>query len=171
MRGPSAQDICPIEPNNKLLEYCSMRTGVMSPAGADTLRILVVDDEASILRFAERALSKAGYEVVVASDGLEALRLVETQPRPFDLFVIDILMPQMRGDELARQLRQRDPDVKVLYVTGYSDRLFENRKTLWEHEAFVEKPVAVKGLEEAVSLLLFGHINRPDAGKSSEKAA
>ena len=73
-------------------------------------------------------------------------------------------MPQMRGDELARQLRQRNLDVKVLFFTGYSDHLFAERAVLWQNEAFVEKPVSLKGLQEAVSLLLFGHINGPDAG-------
>jgi DNA-binding NarL/FixJ family response regulator len=66
-------------------------------------------------------------------------------------------MPQMRGDELARHLRQMDPDVKVLYFTGDSDRLFKETMTLWEHEAFVDKPVSGTGLLEAVSLLFFGH--------------
>jgi CheY-like chemotaxis protein len=134
---------------------------------SDTLRVLVVDDEASVRWFTERALRGAGYEIVVASDGPEALRLVEAQRRPFDLCVVDLMMPQMRGDELARQLRQRDPDVKVLYFTGFSDRLFENRKTLWKHEAFIEKPVTVNGLLEAASLLLFGHTDGPVAGPSS----
>ena len=133
----------------------------------DTIRVLVVDDEESIRRFAERTLVGAGYEVVLASDGPEALRLVEAQRRPFDLFVVDVVMPQMRGDELGRQLRQRDLDTKVLYFTGFSDRLFEDRKTLWEHEAFIEKPVTVKGLLEAVSLLLFGHTDGPAAGRRS----
>jgi CheY-like chemotaxis protein len=94
--------------------------------------------------------------VVVASDGPEALRIVKAQ-RPFDGFVVDEQMPQMRGDELGRQLRQMDPDVRVLYFTGYSDRLFEEKMRLWEHEAFIDKPVSGKGLLEAVSLLLFGH--------------
>jgi two-component system, cell cycle sensor histidine kinase and response regulator CckA len=133
----------------------------------DTLRVLVVDDEMPIRAFAERVLSGAGYEVVVASDGPEALRLVDAQQRPFDLFVSDLMMPQMRGDELGRRLRQRDPDVKVLYLTGYSGLLFEARKVLWEHEAFVEEPVTVKGLLEAVSLLLFGHPHGPVAGRRS----
>jgi len=120
------------------------------------IRVLVVDDESSVLTFAQQVLADAGYDVVVAPDGPEALRLVDAQRRPFDLFVLDVLMPQMRGDELGRQLRQRNPDVKVLYFTGYSDRLFEGRPTLWEHEAFVDKPVTVDGLLEAVSLLLHG---------------
>ena len=61
-------------------------------------------------------------------------------------FVIDLMMPKMRGDEFARQLRRADPDVKVLYFTGYSNRLFKEEPTLWEHEAFVEKPVNMTGL-------------------------
>jgi len=121
---------------------------------SEPLRVLVVDDELAVRAFAERALRSAGYDVVVAGDGPEALRLVEAQHRPFDLCVLDLLMPQMRGDELGRQLRQRDPDVKVLYFTGYADRLFEDRTTLWEHEAFLEKPVTINGLLEALSLLL-----------------
>jgi CheY-like chemotaxis protein len=130
-------------------------------------RVLVVDDEALNLTFAGGALAGAGYEVVVASDGPRALRLVAAQRRPFDVFVIDILMPEMRGDELGRRLRQREPDANVLYFTGDSDRIFEDRKTLGAHEAFIEKPVTAKGLLEAVSLLLFGHTDGPVAGRSS----
>ena len=120
-------------------------------------RVLVVDDEASNLTFVERVLSSEGYDVIGASDGPEALRVVERE-RPFDLFLLDVVMPQMQGDELARQIRQSNPDAKILYFTGYADRLFESRHQLWEHEAFIEKPVSVTGLLEAVSLMLTGRI-------------
>ena len=123
-------------------------------------RVLVVDDEESVRTLAERILRGAGYDVVLASDGPEALRIAEKQG-PFDVFVIDILMPRMNGNELAGQLRRRDPDVKVLYFTAYSDRLFSEHGTLWEHEAFIEKPVTAKGLLEAVSMLLFEHTHGP----------
>ena len=102
------------------------------------LTILVVDDEESIRTFAEHALLDAGYNVVVASNGPDALRLIDTGA-PVDLFVLDEVMPQMRGDELARLLRQRNLDVRVLFLTGYSDRLFAERAVLWQNEAFVEK--------------------------------
>lgn len=134
--------------------------------GPDLLRVLVVDDEVSVRGFAELVLRGAGYTVMVASDGPEALRLVEGRHQPFDLFVVDVVMPEMRGVELARRLRQRDLDVKILFFTGYADQLFEERETLWEHEAFIEKPVTVQGLREAVSLLLFGHTDGP-AGEPS----
>jgi two-component system cell cycle sensor histidine kinase/response regulator CckA len=138
----------------------------LAPA-PERLRVLVVDDEASIRAFVERALRSGGYDVEVASDGPEALRLVEAQYPPFDLFVVDVMMPQMRGDELARQLRQRDLGVKVLYFTGYSDNLFASRQPLWQDEAFLEKPAGIDELLEAVSLLLFGHTDGPAADRSS----
>src|SRR5579864_5845928 len=116
------------------------------------LKILVVDDDEAIRRFARRALGEAGYDVAVASGGAEALALVEAQSR-FDLLVIDLMMPQMRGDELARRLHRRDPQARMLYFTGFSDHLFEERTALADHEAFVEKPASISGLLEAVSLM------------------
>jgi CheY-like chemotaxis protein len=123
-------------------------------------RVLVVDDEGAIRRFVERVLRDAGYDVVMAGDGWEAMRTVERE-HPFDVFVLDLMMPEMRGDELARQLWRGNPDVKVLYFTGFSDRLFAEKFTLGENEAFIDKPVSIKGLREAVSLLLYGHIHGP----------
>jgi DNA-binding NarL/FixJ family response regulator len=79
----------------------------------------------------------------------------------FDLFVIDLMMPQMRGDELARQLHRRDRQARALYFTGFSDHLFEERAALADHEAFVEKPASINGLLEAVSLMLGGHPHGP----------
>jgi two-component system, cell cycle sensor histidine kinase and response regulator CckA len=119
-------------------------------------RVLVVDDEESIRTFASRALRDAGYDVAMASDGPDALAIVE-QSGSFDLYIIDLMMPQMRGDEVARLLRRADPGVKILYFTGYSDSLFNEKKVLWQNEAFVDKPVSLKGLLEAASLSLFGH--------------
>ena len=135
----------------------------MSSLDLDPYRVLVVDDEECVRMFAERALCQAGYEVVVAPNGPAALRLVDTAVR-FDLFVLDVQMPQMRGDELARELRQRNLDAKVLFCTGDSERLLAERRVLSQNEAFVEKPVSLKALRDAVSLLLFGHSHGPSAG-------
>ena len=123
-------------------------------------RVLVVDDEESVRRVAALGLRHAGYDVTVASDGAEALEVVAQQP-PFDVFVVDVIMPHMSGQELARRLRLDNPDVKVLYFTGYAERLFEEKQTLWENEAFVEKPVTFEALGEAVSLLLYDHTRGP----------
>ncbi|HXD73434.1 MAG TPA: response regulator [Vicinamibacterales bacterium] len=125
-------------------------------------RVLVADDEEGIRLLMARALRSAGYEVVTTSDGEEALQIAEEQG-PFDVFLLDVRMPEMTGDEVATELRRRDPDSKILYFTGFVDQLFTQKADLWEHEAFLEKPARPTALLEAVSLLLFGHIKGPGA--------
>jgi two-component system cell cycle sensor histidine kinase/response regulator CckA len=124
------------------------------------LRVLVVDDEELVRKFVERVMRDAGYETATASDGPEALEIA-AKLETVDILVTDVMMPQMTGDELARRIRQSTPEIKVLYLTGFSDRLFKEKVTLWADEAFLDKPCSVKGLLEAVSLLLFGRFERP----------
>ena len=119
--------------------------------------VLVVDDEELVRKFVERVMREAGYQTATAADGPEALEVAATL-ETFDILVTDVMMPQMTGDELARRFRVSTPGVKVLYLTGFSDRLFKEKVTLWADEAFLDKPCSVKGLLEAVSLLLFGRI-------------
>ena len=126
-------------------------------APKEPARVLVVDDEEPVRRFVERVLHDAGYETAVAGDGSEAIQ-VAAKFSGIDVLVTDVMMPNMLGDELARRLRQNEPDLKVLYLTGYSDRLFKEKVTLWEAEAFLDKPCSVAGLRQAVSLLLYGHV-------------
>jgi two-component system cell cycle sensor histidine kinase/response regulator CckA len=121
------------------------------------LRVLVVDDEEPVRKFVERVLRDAGYEITAAADGPQAIALAE-QIDGLGILVTDVMMPQMAGDELARRLRQRQPSLKVLYLTGSSDRLFKEKSTLWQDEAFLDKPCSVKGLLQAVSLLTVGRI-------------
>jgi len=70
----------------------------------------------------DKALRAAGYEPHTATSGPEALRLIDRHGRPFDAFVIDVLMPQMSGTELAQQIRRANPSAKILYFTGFVDR-------------------------------------------------
>jgi CheY-like chemotaxis protein len=124
-------------------------------------RVLVVDDEESVRRYVVHVLTAAGYQVSAASNGAEALEAFKKAD--FDALVTDVMMPGITGDELARQLRQSERGLKVLYLTGYSDRLFKEKVALWADEAFLEKPFTTKGLREALSLLVFGHFetNKP----------
>jgi two-component system cell cycle sensor histidine kinase/response regulator CckA len=121
---------------------------------------LVVDDEDSVRRFVERVLQEAGYTTSTASDGPEAIEVASTL-ETFDILVTDVMMPQMTGDELARRLRASRPSLKILYLTGFSDRLFKEKVTLWADEAFLDKPCSIRGLLEAVSLLVSGRVELP----------
>ena len=124
------------------------------------LRVLVVDDEEPVRKFVDRVLKDAGYETMTAVDGTDAIETA-TKTGAFDILVTDVMMPQMTGDELARRLRVGRPSLKILYLTGFSDRLFKEKVTLWADEAFLDKPCSVKGLLQAVSLLLFGRVEAP----------
>ena len=121
--------------------------------------VLVVDDEEPVLKFVDRVLREAGYKTTTATSGPEA---IETAKRigPLGALVTDVMMPGMSGDELVRILRQTEPSLKVLYLTGYSDRLFKEKAVLWADEAFLDKPCTIKGLQEAVSLLIEGTVKR-----------
>jgi two-component system cell cycle sensor histidine kinase/response regulator CckA len=129
------------------------------------ISVLVVDDEEPVRRFVERVMREAGYTTAVAADGAEAIQVAATLD-PFDVVITDVMMPRMSGDELARRLRASRPLLKVLYLTGFSDRLFKDKVTLWEDEAFLDKPCSINGLLEAVSLLTFGRCNAPDESRS-----
>ncbi|HZP47896.1 MAG TPA: response regulator [Vicinamibacterales bacterium] len=118
-------------------------------------RILIVDDEPSILSFVQKAMRIAGHQTETASNAKAALAACDAKGLP-DLLLTDYKMPEMDGDVLAAQLRQREPDLKVLYLTGYADQLFNQRGNLWRSEAFLEKPCTVQGLLEAVSMMLSG---------------
>lgn len=132
----------------------------MASTANSTPMILIVDDEEPVRHYVERVLHEAGYQTALAGDGPEALEVAK-RLGSFDLLVTDVMMPQMSGDELARRLRRDEPKLKILYLTGYSDRLFAERTTLWEDEAFLDKPCTMQSLKEAVSLLLSGTVGEP----------
>jgi two-component system, cell cycle sensor histidine kinase and response regulator CckA len=131
-------------------------------------RILVVEDDDAIRDLVERVLREAGYDTRAAPNGLEALGLLKADV-PYDLLLTDLLMPEMPGDELVPRARALQPDLKVLYLTAYSDRLFADRSALWEAEAFIDKPITIDGLRQAVSLALYGHLRGPDRGGPREQ--
>ncbi len=120
--------------------------------------ILLVDDEPPVREVQRRALELDGYIVQEAGSGLAGIAAIRP-PAQIDLLVADLNMPGLSGDEMVRQIRTTRPDLPVLYVTGYIDRLLDARP-LWEREAFLEKPFSVTGLREAVSLLLYGTVRR-----------
>ena len=132
----------------------------------ESRRILIVDDEPTIVRFVSRVLRGAGYETSTAGSGLEALGVVETSA-PFDLIVADVNMPELSGPEMISRVRMRQPDVRVLYLTGFNDQLFAAKNVLWEGEAYLDKPTTTDGLLQAVSLILFGTIQNPESTKNS----
>ena len=126
---------------------------------AATKTVAVVDDDPMMLDVLSRILQRENFQLLMASGGPEIIQKLEEHDGVVDLLVTDYAMPDMQGRELADHVRQRFPAVKVLYQTGFSDMLFENRVELEEGAAFLEKPFTARGLREAARLVLFGSIN------------
>src|SRR6185312_3604172 len=84
-------------------------------------RILLVEDEEAVRAFAGRALEARGYKVYQAASGAEALDLISGIGDPLDLVISDVVMPGMDGPTLMRELRRRQPELKIIFVSGYAE--------------------------------------------------
>jgi CheY-like chemotaxis protein len=96
----------------------TLSTPHLAPVGGSE-HILLVEDEPALRVATARLLSEHGYTVMAARDGLEALHLFDRLDHPIDLVVTDVAMPRLRGDQLAQQLIDRQPDLRFLFMSGY----------------------------------------------------
>ena len=108
------------------------------PTGIE--RILVVDDEASLVDIAQKILAALGYTVDGRTSSLEALKLFKAMPDKFDLVITDMTMPQMTGDRLAKALIKIRPDIPVILCTGFSEMITKERAEAMGIKAFLMKP-------------------------------
>jgi signal transduction histidine kinase/CheY-like chemotaxis protein len=115
------------------------------PLGTPDTIVLVVEDEEPVRHMTVDALRELGYTVVQASDGKEALRHLQLQPR-VDVMFTDIVMPDMTGRELVDQARKSRPDLKVLYTTGYTRNAVVHNGVLDRDVAFLPKPFTLEQL-------------------------
>jgi len=112
--------------------------------------VLLVEDERDVRRLAATILENHGYRVLTAADGEEALLMYERCGHRIDLLISDVVMPRMRGPELAAHLRTRQPEMRVLFISGYSDPSIANQ-VVSAASHFLQKPFAAEALVRAVS--------------------
>ncbi len=120
-------------------------------------RILLIDDEVSIVEISKGILEKLGYEVFASNSSIDALDIFQKDPGHFDLVISDIMMPNMTGEMLARKLMEIRSDIPVILCTGFSDNMTEEKAQAMGIKALVMKPlmagelarVVQKGMEKA----------------------
>jgi two-component system cell cycle sensor histidine kinase/response regulator CckA len=117
--------------------------------------ILLVEDEEGLRALNARGLSSRGYTVLEASNGVEAIEVLEKQGS-VDLVVSDVVMPEMDGPTLLKELRRRDPSVKIIFVSGYAEEAFSKNLPSQEQYAFLAKPFTLKQLVAEVKKTLAG---------------
>src|SRR5436309_11285903 len=116
--------------------------------------ILVVDDEAEIRKLVGAMVSRAGYTILTADSGEHALVLYKNNKGPIDLLITDVVAPGMSGPMLADKLTELQPDLKVLYISGYDNTHVVQKYVVEKGHALLSKPFSVEELRSKVSGLL-----------------
>ncbi len=136
-------------------------------APTDNLRgtetILLVEDADALRKLAHSFLADHGFQVITASNGEEAIRVAELYGQPIDLLVTDVVMPGMNGRALADRLLAKQPKLKVLYISGYTDSFIAGHGVLEEGTFLLHKPFTEEVLIRKVRDVLDGRPSRSDS--------
>jgi len=116
--------------------------------------ILLVEDEEEVRKLALRVLERQGYKVLAARQGDEALLMCEQHKGPIHLMLTDVVMPGMNGHELAKRLESLHPEMKVVYMSGYTDDAIVHHGVLEKGMNYIQKPFTVNGLTRKVREVL-----------------
>jgi CheY-like chemotaxis protein len=124
-----------------------------SPVGGSE-KILLVEDEKAVRNLVRYALTRQGYTVLDASDPLEAMSLFESHSSDIDMLLTDVVMPGMNGRELVDKMHTTNPNLKILYMSGYNEDIIAHHGVLDEHTCFIQKPFSNKELADKVRRVL-----------------
>jgi len=117
-----------------------------------TQTVLLVDDEEIVIEASKGMLQALGYEVLVAKDGKEAIRLCRENKERIDLALLDVIMPGMSGVDIGRKLKQIKPDIKIFLSSGYPLDCLSETTAMLEYEGFLDKPFGIDTLSEKLKI-------------------
>jgi two-component system cell cycle sensor histidine kinase/response regulator CckA len=124
-------------------------SGVVPIAGKRP-RVLVAEDEPQVRAIAARALTSGGFEVCQAANGALALAALNEQTEPFDVLVSDVVMPELSGPDLARAARKLQPQLGIVFMSGFPEAMASAHMDEFPGAAFLAKPFSPQTLVEAV---------------------
>ena len=127
---------------------------VLPPLLRGSETILVVEDDAVVRELAVQILQSHGYQVLTANNGENAVQRSRQYDGPIHLLLTDIVMPGMQGWELAESLLAQRPQMRVLFTSGYGDRVLPRHEAAWENIAFLPKPFTMESLTQKVRSVL-----------------
>ena len=126
--------------------------GNPAPAGWNMAKIILAEDDSDMRRFLVKALQNAGYDVISFDNGLSAYQRLREEP--FELLLTDIVMPEMDGIELARRATELDPDIKIMFITGFAAVALSSDSTAAKNAKVLSKPVHLRELVNEVQKML-----------------
>jgi two-component system cell cycle sensor histidine kinase/response regulator CckA len=120
--------------------------------------VMLVEDEDPVRIFGARALRNKGYTVLEAKSGDGALEMIRAAEEKIDLLITDVVMPRMDGPALVRQVRELHPDMKVIFISGYTEDAFRQRLDSDSEIHFLPKPFSLKQLASKVKEVISGEM-------------
>jgi len=153
---PAAQVAAPVEINNKV------------EPGTET--ILLVEDEANLRYLARQYLEKQGYKVIEAADGAVAMQIAVAHEKVIHLLLTDVIMPGMNGRELAQRISEIRPNVKVLYMSGYTENVIGHNGMLDHGVRLLQKPFNLRDLRSKVREVLDATPTPPEVAMQMQSA-
>lgn len=141
-------------PRTTELQENTEKDGIPAQAPSGNETILLVEDDKAVRELSVRILAMQGYQVLEAPSPQEAIRVAQTYEKTIDMVFTDIVMPQMSGKELAVHLRAFLPNLRLLYMSGYTDQSVVRHGVLEEGAFFIQKPFTVEGLAKKVREVL-----------------
>ncbi|MCD6184760.1 MAG: response regulator [Deltaproteobacteria bacterium] len=124
----------------------------------DQKKLLIIDDDAEILAALDNYLRKKNYNVSIAANGLDGLKLLESEPEKFDLIITDLVMPSISGVAIIAIAKKKFPDIPVIAITGWGEHP-EALATEAEADLVMEKPFELSVLENKIIEILSGKNN------------
>ena len=156
-RGATFTLFLPVLSDDAVVERRREPRGELPPPGGDAVQpgatILLVEDEPAVRAVAARSLEHGGFRVLQASGGAAALELMDGQEQP-DLVLTDMMMPGIGGAELARRLRERWPELPILFMSGYSVEDLRRQGAIGLERVILQKPFTPEGLVRSVTAAL-----------------
>ncbi|MCF7838538.1 MAG: response regulator, partial [Candidatus Marinimicrobia bacterium] len=145
-RGTAFKIYLPVMPDETASGSAGPEKGAEPTPLEGSETVLLAEDDAGVRRMTARALRKFGYEVIEAEDGAEALRKAAAAAKPVQVLVTDLVMPEVGGRELADRLQEQQPDVKIIFISGFSEKGAWARGLLPPGAVFLSKPFALAEL-------------------------
>jgi len=140
-----------------------IQESLIGPIPTGNERILIVDDDPSIVQLGRKMLKGLGYEVTAFTNSMETLHEFRKKPGNFDLVITDMTMPNLTGVGLAKQILTIQPDMPIILCTGFSEMINEEKAKSLGIRAFIMKPVIRTDLAQSVRKVL-------DSSKNGQKS-
>ena len=135
-------------------EVARLQRDLGSDTSSGRQTILVVEDEESVRSLAVLALTRLGYQVLEAENGIEGLEIIEKHSGKIPLVMTDVVMPQMGGPELAEKIIQRYPEIRLVFISGYTDQEIISRRINGKKIDFIQKPFSLNEFSRKIRTIL-----------------